>query len=188
MTEGVASLLMAASAKAVYGEQVPASSEDTLSGAHACYNVYETGDGQFMALGALEPKFWAGFCHAVDRAEWIPRQFVPGEKAEALIEEARALFKSRTRAEWEAVFATVDVCCEPVLSVEEAAFHPAAFRGGPRPESDPDTRGWEKLRTPVQSSGVVQSCGPPPGLGEHTHEVLSAMGLTDEQIEAIQSS
>ena len=82
----------------------------TLRGDYACYNLYETADGAHVALGALEPKFWAAFCRHVGREAWIPEQFAPDPRRTALLDEVRALFRSRTSAEWEHDLLPIDCC------------------------------------------------------------------------------
>ncbi len=97
--------------------------QDLLTGGAACYQVYRTGDDRFVALAAIEEKFWRAFCEAVGRPEWIDRQLEPMPQAE-LIGALQALFASRSRAEWEALLAPVDCCFEAVLEYGEVAFHP----------------------------------------------------------------
>ncbi|MEU7892077.1 CaiB/BaiF CoA-transferase family protein [Nonomuraea sp. NPDC049152] len=86
------------------------------------YDTYETADGGFMALGALEPQFWAEF---VSRAglDDLPDRGDPAQWP-VLRLRLEAAFKERTRAEWEAVFEGSDACVSPVLSMAEAAAHP----------------------------------------------------------------
>ncbi|MCG8965550.1 MULTISPECIES: CaiB/BaiF CoA transferase family protein [Streptomyces] len=93
------------------------------------YGTYETADGQYMAVGALEPRFYAEFMERLgipdeapareDMARW-------GELREAIA----ARFKARTRDEWTALFTDSDACVAPVLSLREAPHHPhLAARG-----------------------------------------------------------
>ncbi|GAT68337.1 carnitine dehydratase [Planomonospora sphaerica] len=86
------------------------------------YDTYETADGRYMAVGALEPQFWAQLVSLMgltdlpdreDRADWP-----------ALRERLTEAFRSRTRAEWEAVFDGTDACVSPVLDMAEAPDHP----------------------------------------------------------------
>ena len=94
-----------------------------LDGGCPYYGTYETADGKYMAVGSLEPQFYAEFVtlldlpeHAdarKDRARW-------GELREAVA----ARFKSRTRDEWTSVFEGYDACVAPVLSLREAPHHP----------------------------------------------------------------
>ena len=92
---------------------------DMLSGGLARYSVYECSDGGYIALGALEPKFWAAFCKAVQRPDLIGDGTSPRAVA-ALVE----LFKTQSRDQWQALLADADCCACAVLSPEEAMRHP----------------------------------------------------------------
>ena len=70
-----------------------------LGGANACYRVYYCADDEPVVLSAVELKFWANFCVAVDKPEWIALHTVT-DRQPALIEEVAALFRSRSAAEW----------------------------------------------------------------------------------------
>lgn len=134
-----------------------------LNGALPCYRVYRTADGGAMALAALEPAFWQAFCEAVGHPEWIPRAFDP-----ALIPEVADLFQRRTRREWEALRERLDACLEPVLEPEEAiealADLAPAFHGG-----------MPVLPFTIDGQRLSEM-SPPPQLGEHTREILEALG------------
>ena len=102
---------------------------DLLNGGAACYQIYETADGRFVTLGALEPKFWAAFCEAAGRPDWIARQ-AEALPQDGLIGDVAALFESRPLAEWQAVFDGVDCCWQPVLEAEELLADPQAQARG----------------------------------------------------------
>ncbi|MDW4907031.1 CaiB/BaiF CoA-transferase family protein [Streptomyces sp. ADMS] len=100
-----------------------------LDGGCPYYGTYETADGRYMAVGALEPQFYEEFLDLLD---------VPGQSAarkditrwDDLRETVTARFKTRTRDEWTAVFEGSDACVAPVLSLREAPHHPhLAARG-----------------------------------------------------------
>jgi alpha-methylacyl-CoA racemase len=80
--------------------------------AQACYNVYQTADGRWLALGALEAKFWSGFCERL------------GVVQTATVEEIRARLRTRSRDEWLDHFAGTDVCLTAVHTPEEAGQDP----------------------------------------------------------------
>lgn len=94
-----------------------------LNGGAAYYQVYAAKDGRQMALGAIEPKFWAGFCTAAGRPDWIARQGDALPQT-ALIAEVAALFGSLTADECVARFAPADCCFSLVLDIEEALVSP----------------------------------------------------------------
>ncbi len=140
-------------------------------GAHASYNVYETRDGQQVALGALEAKFWVTFCEAVGRPELSARHQTNDDDQQALIRAVRAIFLTRTRDEWLAFFEGRDVCLSPVNQPAEAFSDPhvaargAVIRGA----------GLRAVRAPFGLPTVDLS--PAPEVGAHTSEVLRGLGL-----------
>jgi crotonobetainyl-CoA:carnitine CoA-transferase CaiB-like acyl-CoA transferase len=133
-----------------------------LQGGLACYNIYETADGKYLSLGALEPSFWGDFCNITGRADLLSRQFDRTIKAEVA-----AVFKQRTLADWLEAFSKSDGCVEPVISFEEMLTHPQVkARGFVRTENGTAVG----LNAPF-----VFARGEPgiaPGLGEHTDEIL----------------
>src|SRR2546423_1149326 len=68
--------------------------------ASACYNIFETADRQWLALGALEPKFWTGFCERIGRPDLIPMQHAPEPDRTRVLNEVRAVLRTRSRADW----------------------------------------------------------------------------------------
>ena len=179
MFDVMVSMLPIPAAHHFAGATIPVGGKYVLSGAYPFYNVYETGDGKFMTLGALEPKFWANFCSKVGREDLAARQFDAGERRENLFEEVRKVFKSRSQADWIDLMLDADCCCEPVLSMSEAFGHA-------------QTKAREMLR---KSSSITDQLGfsyklsetppreesPAPALGEHTAELLTALGITAEE-------
>jgi alpha-methylacyl-CoA racemase len=138
-------------------------------GVHACYNVYETRDGQQVALGALEEKFWTSFCTAVDRPDLVPRHLTGPDDQERLLGEVRTIFRTRTRAQWLDFFEGRDVCLSPVNSPGDAFVDPhisargAVVRG----------HGVRAVRAPFGLPTV--DLGPAPEVGAHTSEVLRGL-------------
>ena len=91
-----------------------------LGGEAACYNIYVTADNRYLALGALEPKFWAGFCERIGRPELAPLQAAQGDAQTRVLTEVRAIMRTRTRDEWLAAFAEADVCLTDVNTFDDA--------------------------------------------------------------------
>jgi alpha-methylacyl-CoA racemase len=100
-----------------------------LDGGCPFYGCYETADGQYMAVGALEQQFYDEFVELLDIGEEAPARWDLARWGE-LREAVAARFKTRTRDEWTAVFEDSDACVAPVLSLREAPAHPhLAARG-----------------------------------------------------------
>jgi alpha-methylacyl-CoA racemase len=107
--------------------------QDLLTGGVPCYNVYRTSDNRFMAVGALELKFWEAFCDTLDRQDlklkhWALGQKVGGPDAMAVKAELDSVFAGRTMEEWTRIFDHTDCCVSPVLRADEALSHPL-FQG-----------------------------------------------------------
>jgi alpha-methylacyl-CoA racemase len=189
MFDGAFSWLAMIAAQALAEGRAPQRGLLPLSGAYACYRPYRCADG-WVALGALEPKFWQAWCRGVEREDLVERQFEPpGSDAHREVE---AVFASRTRAEWEAFAAQHDCCLEPVLDLEEALESELVRAREMVVELDqPGASAPVKLlglpiklgRTPGDASRA-----PGPVLGEHTDAVLAAAGYTADEVARLKES
>jgi alpha-methylacyl-CoA racemase len=137
--EGVAALV--APLLALYGAGEPVGrGEAIFTGAAPWYGVYETADGRHLAVGAIEPWFWAALCERLERPEWTARQF---ERAAwpAIRGELRRIFLSRPLDVWLEHFAGSDACVTPVHSIAELLADPQlAARGTFTPDGDDPSR------------------------------------------------
>jgi crotonobetainyl-CoA:carnitine CoA-transferase CaiB-like acyl-CoA transferase len=95
-----------------------------LTGKFACYQVYRAADGNYLALGALEEKFWESFCNKIGRTEWVPLQLALDWQQE-LIKGIQELIATKNGAEWLQFFRGTEVCLTPILRVGEVPGHPA---------------------------------------------------------------
>jgi crotonobetainyl-CoA:carnitine CoA-transferase CaiB-like acyl-CoA transferase len=163
------------------GAAPPARGADMLSGAQACYGIYETADGGFLTVAPLEPKFWKALCAAIERPDLLGRHVGRPEQVAATRAELAAIFAGRTRAQWEAIFAAVDACVEPVLRPDELAEHPLHVARGNVIE---DESGLRRLRTPGRPRDAAAP-GAAPELGQHTREVLAELGYDADAIDAL---
>jgi alpha-methylacyl-CoA racemase len=156
---------------------------DALNGGLPCYGVYETSDGEFMALGALEAKFWEAFCKAIDRPDLIEHHLVGGETADRVRAEIAAIFLSSSRDQWVERLAGVDCCASPVLSPAEARHHPHLVERGMYVSGDDTGIASEQLAFPLHMSNFTFSVErPAPGHGEHSREILAEIGYDDTRI------
>ena len=153
-----------------------------LDGAAPFYQCYATSDGKFMAVGCIEPQFFAAmmerlpidaeaYGHQQARAKW-PQQH-------KMLED---VFVSKTRDEWEAIFALTDACVTPVLDYVEAATHPAnADRQAVAAEGQ-----WLHPQIAPRLSGHAQADSfAIPTKGANFAEVLGEAGLSSADIEAL---
>jgi len=136
--------------------------EDLISGGLACYNHYRTRDGRYMAVGALEPKFWERLCDALDRPDLKPLHMSSGVR-----EELTAIFAAADFSHWVDLFREVDCCVTPVLTLEEAL------------------EGREPLPPPLKMSDC-DFTGERPAADRN--EILRAAGYGPEEIEALRAS
>lgn len=109
--------------------RTPAPGRDLLSGGAPCYGAYRCADGRFMAVGALEMKFWRALCEALQQPGWVEQHWshglVPGSDASmALRAQVAATFAAQPMAHWTTLFDNVDACVTPVLRLDELAGHP----------------------------------------------------------------
>jgi alpha-methylacyl-CoA racemase len=140
------------------------------------YDTYRTADDQWMAVGALEPKFYAEFTGLLGlSAEVAAHRDHPSEwpRLRAAIAQA---FAGRTRDEWAAVFEGTDACVAPVLSLTEAAHHPHLAARGTFIEVGGVT---QPAPAPRFSRTAPQHPTPPPPVGADTLDVLRDWGITD---------
>jgi alpha-methylacyl-CoA racemase len=188
MLDGTIALMPLLAALVLQGEREPGPGEVWLAGALPGYNVYETADGRYVTLGALEPKFWAEFCRRVGRPDLIERQFPrDAEDRRATMDELAAIFRTRTRDEWVAALGDAEVCLGPVNTLTEALADPQVRARGVTAQADYGTAGvGEALRTaPLMSDAPFATRRALPELGEHTAEALAAAGYTPEEIAAL---
>ena len=101
--------------------------ERMLTGGLACYRLYETADGRWLTIAALEPKFWSRLCQVLARDDLTPRHFDADQ--EALARELAELFRTRPLAAWLQLFEGEDVMAGPVSTLAEAAERFASFEG-----------------------------------------------------------
>ncbi|GAO01240.1 CaiB/BaiF CoA-transferase family protein [Anaeromyxobacter sp. PSR-1] len=161
---------------------------ELLDGGAACYGVYRTRDGRFVALAALEPPFFAAFCEAVGRPELAPRQWDEG--GAAVRAELEAIFAARTRDEWAAFAAAHDACVAPVLEGDEPRADPQlAARGAFVAVDTPwEGRALPAVASPVRLRGEAAPLRPAPRLGEHGDAVLAEAGFSPAEIAALRAA
>jgi crotonobetainyl-CoA:carnitine CoA-transferase CaiB-like acyl-CoA transferase len=162
--------------------------QDTLSGALPCYGLYRTKDGRYLAVGALEPKFWEAFCDILARPDlkaW--RQSAPDEETARVRMEVAAEIAACAWEEWRARLAGTDCCVSPVLTMEEALASELVRARGMEIESQEGAlRKLVQFACPVKMSDFAfEIRNPAPRPGEHSAEILAEAGFTAEERAAL---
>lgn len=170
MTEGALALLLPWLGQLQLGGPALRRGRDTLSGGSPAYRPYRTADGRYLAVGALEPKFWRELAEALG----LPASGAPTETV------AHAVAQ-KTRHQWEQALAGRDACTEPMLELEELADHPQhRARGVFYTLDDPRHGPLQQLRLPLDGPPPA---APAPAQGAHSAEVLAEeLGLSEDAI------
>jgi crotonobetainyl-CoA:carnitine CoA-transferase CaiB-like acyl-CoA transferase len=177
----------AASIGALFAGATLARGADALTGGIAPYCTYETKDGKYVTLASLEPKFWMGFANGVG-LEVDMGALMPGPHQAALKEKVAAIFKSKTRAEWEDFSRAHDVCLEPALAADELMQDAHIRARGLFFELESPWGTIPQFRLPLTPKPSETTFRAPPKQGEHTAEILRECGESDASIAALRES
>lgn len=188
MTDAAFSLNALGGAAMLAGADAPRYGSERLNGG-SHYDYYATADGRHFSVGSLEPQFLHAFCDAMGRPEWVGLAQAGTPSAMATLKAAIAdAFRAQPFAHWCAVFANVDCCVEPVLTLDEAARHPHFAARGMIVDV-PDAAGGTHARQiahPVRYSATppaYRHVGPP--LGGQSRAILAELGYDDAHIDAL---
>ena len=143
-----------------------------LSGGIPGYNLYRTKDDKFMAVGALEKKFWTNLCLAIERKDLEHDGADFGKKGQQAQEELKKVFQTRTQDYWTRKFSKIEACVTPVLSFAEAFDFLKSKEMLVRTEHPTEGEIWQ-LSSPIRMSDFTFSADlPAPGLGEQNNRIL----------------
>ncbi len=161
------------------GLEEPEPGKMLLNGRFPSYGLYRTSDGRYMSLGCIEFKFWQNFCTAVGRPDLVGHQFGAPE----IVKEVENIFATRSQEEWIQLMKVHDACCEPVLSINDAVESDLVksrnmLCSGPG--------GNRCLASPFRfsESNMVNDV-PAPALGQHTSEILSGLGVSEDELQRL---
>jgi crotonobetainyl-CoA:carnitine CoA-transferase CaiB-like acyl-CoA transferase len=179
MTDGSISWLAMVIARYFCEQVTPRRGELELAGGLLCYVPYETKDGRWVSLGALEPKFFHNWCEGVGRPELKEKQFEhPSSEAGA---DVATVFKERTRDEWTTFASEHDCCLEPILELDETLESDLVRARDMVVELEQP--GIGKVRQtgfPIKLSRTPASIRrPAPALGEQDGELLEGTPVAD---------
>jgi crotonobetainyl-CoA:carnitine CoA-transferase CaiB-like acyl-CoA transferase len=166
----------------ISGGQQPQRGRTRLTGHHPCYAVYETKDGKYVTVGALEEHFWRNLCTHLGVEQFIPDQFDEGPRRDEMFRVIRQKFRQKTQAEWLQELEPIDICFGPVNTIAEALADPQVHARGMVREVD----GLTLIASPLKFSATpTAQPAAPPSFGQHTDEVLRDVGYSGAEIERL---
>jgi alpha-methylacyl-CoA racemase len=185
MVDGAASLSAMFHGMVAQGLWSPERGGNVLDGSAPFYTTYRTRDDRFVAVGALEPQFYAELVSGLGLdGEDLPVQFDRRQWPE-LRRRFAEVFRSKTRDEWEEVFAGTDACVAPVLALDEAPDHPANRARGVFVDVGGSQQPAPAPRFARTPNGVP---APASAAGAHTDEILEEHGLEPPEIGSLRAA
>jgi alpha-methylacyl-CoA racemase len=185
MTDGAASLMNILYGLKAGGLWTDERGTNLLDGGAHFYDTYETADGKYIALGSIEPQFYAELRRLAGLAD---AAYDPQMNRAAWPELGRriaAVIKTKTRAEWCTLMEGTDVCFAPVLTMEEAPHYPHNRAR----QTFVEVAGVVQPNVAPRFSGTPSEIqGPPPVIGAHTTEALADWGLSTKEIGALKDA
>ncbi len=182
IVDGTNSLMSFVYGMAGLGQWRPERESNLLDGAAPYYRCYMTQDGKFMAVGCIEPQFFAAMMERlpVDAQTYGGQDdFSRWAEQHIILED---IFATKTREDWEAVFAGTDACVTPVLDYEEAAVHPANSAR----QTHIQHSAWTHPQiAPRLASGMLVTDFVIPEKGGDYASVLADAGLEEREIAAL---
>ena len=185
MVEGAAMLANIFNSFRALGQLEPQRGANVLDGGAHFYDTYETRDGGYVAVGAIEPQFYKRLLElmGLPQAEFEPQ--MDKTRWQAWKVRFTDVFKSKTRAEWGSILEHEEACAMPILSIDEAAAHPHNRARGTFVEF----AGLEQAApAPRFSRTPGELKQPPPEPGEHTDAVLTEFGFSAEEIATLRAT
>lgn len=166
------------------GDRAPERLNERTHGGNAMLNVYETGDGQYLALGGGEHKFVEALFEGLGRPDFIPAVTGPaGEGHWEAIAFLRDTFRTRPRSEWEKWFSGRDICWSPVVSLHEAWRSEHVLERGMRFwDSDGNDHIGSAIKFTAEPAQIETKL---PAMGEQTRQILDELDLTETDRKAI---
>lgn len=160
--------------------EIPGPGHNILTGRYACYGIYGTADGRWVAVGAIEPVFWANLCRALGLVRWIEHQTEDASQ-DAIRADLAATFATRDRDEWTALLADADTCVTPVNDITEVVTDPQFVARGAVVEAKHPVHGTFQQLGPVLAGSIHHDALPDTTVTD-TDAVFAAAGFTADEI------
>ena len=165
----------------------PKRGHERLFGRYACYNVYPVRNGRYVAVAALEPKFWRALCTTLNRPDLIEDQYVEGDAQQILMAELTRTFQKKEVSDWMEIFGDEDVCVTEVREISRAVQDEAVSeRAMFTPVRGKKGIVYEQLGVFPKLDGTPgYIAGDAPARGEHSRQVLKSLGYEAERIDTM---
>ncbi len=170
-----------------WGSQGDTEIMNPFDGSFPFYGVYECADGKPVSLGALEQKFWSGFCQMADKPEWLSLQFSMGEERRKVREEVAGLFKTKQRNEWLKLAEVHDICLSSIHELGDLEMDPQLQAREMIIETEHEKGLKLKgIGIPIKfSDSKPDKPQPAPIVGQDSIEILKELGYSQERIEEL---
>ena len=185
MTDGSALLMTMIYSMYSSGMWKTSMGSNLLDGGSHFYDTYECKDGKFISLGSIEPQFYALLCQIAELDESIFGKQMSRDSWPEQKEAIKKIILDKTRDEWCELMEGTDVCFAPVLDMSEAPKHPHNIERKTFIDLEGVTQPAPAPRFSRTEPEVVSS---PSIVGEHTDEVLTSIGFSDEDINTLKTS
>ncbi len=185
MVDGASSLMAATYGSWSAGGWIDRRGMNMLDGGAHYYDAYETADGKYISVGAIEPQFYALLLEHAEITDPAFQAQMDREQWPAFKETLTEIFKSKTRDQWCDIMLGTDICFAPVLSLAEAVKDPHNVARQTFVEMDGVTHPAPAPRF-SRTEAAIQ--GPPPSPGEHTEAVLGDWGFSSEELETLKKA
>jgi crotonobetainyl-CoA:carnitine CoA-transferase CaiB-like acyl-CoA transferase len=198
MLDGVVSLVAAFARYYFVNSVVPRRGEMHLSGAYPYYRTYETKDGEYVALGCIEPWFWENFCREIGRQDFIPYHYAPEHALggprehewQAVATALEEIFRQRSRDEWVEDLSSKNIPISKVYRLDEVFADPQVIHRGMIAELEhPKAEKVKQIGVAIKLSdtpGTIREL--PPTLGRDTDSILDELGYGPEEAKRLRRS
>lgn len=183
MTDGMVGFLPVALFFNQLTGEIPERSNTMLSHRYACYSTFETKDGKYLSIGAVENRFWNKLCEVLGVSEYGPLQYDENRRIE-IIDFMRDTFKKKTLDEWGEILGDLDICWGPIYNLKEAMQDKHLREREMFVEfKDQDGKKTDTIGIPVKLSETPGSLRTQPvTFGKNTKEVLTELGYSEDEI------
>jgi crotonobetainyl-CoA:carnitine CoA-transferase CaiB-like acyl-CoA transferase len=168
-------------------KELPVRGDDMLTGGQPGYEIYKTKDDKFIAVGALELKFWRNLCSVIGREDLAEVYQPTGKEKKETTEILKKAIATKTRDEWFEISKQADICVSPVYELDEIMADPQIQAREMIVDFEDDRVGPTKfIGLPFKLSETPGSIRVrAPGYGEHTDDILRTLNYSEQEIESL---